>query len=254
MSPHPEPAASPTALDDLMRRLLRSLAGDKSRFILVRSHDGAASATLIADLLDRHDRAARVVRFPSVPMPAAYRSPVSSTRPWTVLLASEVPGSIDITARSMCAATTVLRCAPDDAILRSLWLPPSVLEGYSQLPPSPGAVLVLDDWHALVADYLGGASAHAVWAPAAHDLDPLLVESFQSLSHAHLIVVTTRSSPTLDYGADVVVDVRPRDAEHRVIEVRVARDPSETSPSAPYLFRVRPDGLLETDGGPGPFR
>jgi hypothetical protein len=240
-----DPAVPP---DGLTRRLLHLVSEERARFLLVRSRHRGASAALIADLLDHHDGEARVVLHPSRSLATPYRSPLSSTRSWKVIIAADVPGSIDDTALSMSVAGTMVANAPDEVVMRALWLPPGLLEGYAQLPSSPRAILVVDDWHALVVDYLAGASSRTAWRPAASDLDPLLVEAFRALSVAHLIVVTTRSSPTLERGADVIVSLRLKDSG-RTVEARLTGGRLETTPQIPYVLRLGPNGFLVSEGG-----
>jgi hypothetical protein len=129
-------------------------------------------------------------------------------------------------------------------MLRAMWLPPSVLEGYAQLPPGSDAVLVVDDWHSLAEEYLGGIPASRLWEPDARDLDPVLVEMFRTLSEVHFVVVTTESSPTLEAAADAIVDVGPRGGEGGTFPVRLVRDSLEIPPDHPYVLHLGRDGFL----------
>lgn len=211
MGEAPDRQKDSTSTDDLVARFLRLLGSDRARMLVVRTTDRAASAGLIARVLDRRGREAQVVLYPSDSPPGPYIQSVSSTRSWTVLHASDFPGSAESSARSLAAARTVLLDRTSELMVRALWLPPSVLEGYARLGPAPSAVLVLDDWHALVRDYLAPGSSSPVESPDERELDRLLVDAFRSLSAAHLIVVTTQGSTILENAADAIFDVRARD-------------------------------------------
>jgi hypothetical protein len=174
-----------------------------------------------------------------------YRSTSSIPGAGAVLLASDVPGSVDLTARAMNAAGYVMADGPNDLIVKMLWLPPSVLEGYAQLPATPESVLVIDDWHTLVRDYLGDGFPLAANVPAAEELDRLLADAFEALSEAHLIVVTTGRARELENVADAIVDVRRLDRPDAGIEVRIVSDSLEAPPDFPYLLWISPDGRLE---------
>lgn len=236
--------------DDLLRRLLRLLGPGRARFVLVRTLDGHASAALIAELLNRRGGDGRVVLHPSDHPPAPYLASISSAGSWRIVLANDVPGSIDQTARSMATSDAVVVTGSKDAMLRAMWLPPSVLEGYAQLPPGTDAVLVVDDWHSLVEEYLGGIPVGHVWDPDGRELDPLLAEMFRALSEVHFVVVTTKSSTTLESVADAIVEVGPRGGEDNAFEVRLVRDSLELPPIRPYMLHLRNDGSLAAGGTP----
>jgi len=238
---HAEAFPSP---EDLLRRLLQLLAPGRARFVLARSSNEPASAALIAELLDRRGGDGRVVLHPSDHPPAAYLSAMSRSGSWRVLPAKEVPGSIDSTARSLCVADAVVLAGTQDAMMRAIWLPPSVLEGFAQLPPQSDGVLVVDDWHSLVEEYLGGIPVSSVWDRDGGDLDPVLVEMFRVLSDVHFVVVTTSSSPTLESAADAIVEIGPRSEEGNTFEVRLVRDSLEIPPSRPYVLHLGSDGAL----------
>jgi hypothetical protein len=223
MSAIPPPAGG---LDELFTRLEHILAPLYARLVLVRTADTAASAALVAEILDRRSGPARVVLHPSEPVPGPYQIPSGSTRTWTVRPAEEEPGSVEATARSMRLADTLVRDARDDLQVRTLWLPPSILSAACHLPLSADAVLVVDDWHRLVEDYLGTTGPVAGTLPLPADLDLLLVEAFRAFGEAHLLVVTSAPSPTLEDGADAVIDVRRVPGEPALLEVRILRDPT----------------------------
>jgi len=120
-----------------------------------------------------------------------------------------------------------------------------VLEGYSQLTATPDSVLVVDDWHSLVLDYLGDELPRATNTPAAEELDRLLADAFDALSEVHLIVVTSGRALELESVADAVIDVRRLDRPDAGVEIRVARNRLDPPSPLPYLLRVLPDGGLE---------
>lgn len=230
--------------DDLLRRLLNLLAPGRARLILVRSSDESASAALIVELLNRRGDDGRVVLHPSDHPPTPYLTSIAHSGSWRVIPAKDFPGSIDRTVRSLCMADAVVLTGPQDAMMRALWLPPSVLEGFAQLPSRSDGVLVVDDWHSLVKEYLGRIPISDFWEPNARDLDPVLVEMFRALSEVHFVVVTTGYSPALETAADAVVDIGARAAEGSAFEVRLVRDPLEIPPSRPYVLHLRSDGAL----------
>jgi hypothetical protein len=205
-----------------VRWLGRVLSANRARFLLVRTEDRSASATLVADFLDRRTGPACVVADPAT-TPPAYRLALGSPVRWNVLLSSDVPGTVDDIARSMGAANTLVLDQDNDRVVRSLWLPPSVLAGYAQLPASPEAVLVVDDWSEIESIYLEVPPNQLVWKPDRDELDRLFVDAFRVLSGSHLVLVTTRSSSILEEAADAILDVR-RDSIHEAIEAEIARD------------------------------
>jgi len=233
-----------------MRRGLRLLRPDHRRFILVRSRDRLASATLVEQILHRRAGAFRVVLHLGRSDLPLYRATARTPGEGAVLLDSDIPGSVDLTARAMSAAGSVMSDGPNDLVVKMLWLPPSVLEGYAQLPATPESVLIVDDWHALVMDYLGEGVARAMGAPAAEELDRLLADAFEALSEAHLIVVTSGRTLELENVADAIVDVRRLDRPVPSIEVRIARDVLEAPPALPYRLRFSPAGRLEDADSP----
>jgi hypothetical protein len=230
--------------EDLLRRLLQLLAPGRARFVLARSSNEEACAALIVELLNRRGGDGRVVLHPSDHPPAAYLSAVARAGSWRVLPAKDVPGSIDRTARSLCMADAIVLAGSQDAMMRAMWLPPSVLEGFAQLPPRSDGILVVDDWHSLVEEYLRGIPASSIWEPDGRDLDPVLVEMFHALSEVHFVVVTTRSSSTLESAADAIVEIGPKSGEGDTFEVRLVRDSLEIPPSRPYVLRLGSDGAL----------
>ena len=237
-----EPAGT---VGDLMRRMLRLLRPDVSRLVLVRSRDRIASAALVEEVLRRRSGVARVVlhfRGPELPL---YRSLAVGPGTASVLRASDVPGSVDLTARALSAAGTVMTAGPNDLVVRMLWLPPSVLEGYARLPATPESLLVVDDWHTLVMDYLGDGVPRSMNAPASEELDRLLADAFEALSEAHLVVVATGRTLELESVADAILDVRRLDRTESAVEIRIVRDTVETPPEAPYRLRLSREGRLE---------
>jgi hypothetical protein len=228
-----------------VERLLRHLGPDRRRFLLVRSRDRRASAALVQELLDRRAGTARVVLHPPDVDAPLYPLARSSPGFWKVLYAADVPGSVDLTARSMAAAHALITGGPNDLVVRMLWLPPSVLEGFAQLPATAESVLVIDDWHALVMDYLRGGAPDLAGAPGAEELDRLLCDAYEALSEAHLVVVTTGRAIELENVADTILDVRRVLAEEQNVEVRIVRDYLEMPPVRPYLLRLQDDGTLE---------
>jgi hypothetical protein len=245
MPSFPDPPSGESNAEKTLRRLDRLVGPDHARFVLVRTRNHEASTALISELLDRRAGIARVVLYPSGRTPTFYRSTIGSARPWTIVYAADVPGSIDLTARSMSAAHTVVTFGTDDMVVRALWLPPSVLEGYAGLPATPDAVLVVDDWYALVTDYLGESSAGSGRTPSSDELDRLLCDAFLALSEAHLIVVTSGPTSILERAADAVVDVRRADGDANAVEVRFVRDPFESVPGEVYVLRRRGGGGWE---------
>lgn len=229
---------------DLLRRLLQLLRPGRPRFLLVRSLDEPASAALIAALLNRRGGEGRVVLHPSDHPPAPYLTAISSPSMWRIIPANHVPGSIDEAARALCTSETVVVIGPKDAMMKALWLPPSVLEAYAQLPHGSEGVLVVDDWHSLTEEYLGGVPVTNFWEPDSRDLDPVLVSMFEALSDVHFIVVTTQSSPTLELAADAILDVGPRNDGGGTFEVRLVRDSLEVPPGRPYTLHLATDGTL----------
>jgi hypothetical protein len=180
----------------------------------------------------------------SNPPPIPYQRAISRSGSWRVIPAHNFPGSIDQTARSMCTTEAVVVAGPKDAMLGAMWLPPSVLEGFAQLPPDSDGVLVVDNWYSLVEEYLGGIPASSIWDQDGRDLDPVLVDMFRSRSEVHFVVVTTKSSPTLESVADAIVEISPRCAEGNWFEVRLMRDTLEVPPGRPYILHLGPDGGL----------
>jgi hypothetical protein len=231
-------------MEDLMRRMLQLLQPDRGRFILVRSRDRAASAAFVEEVLVRHVGLSRIVLHSRRSDPALYRTSTLVPGGGGVVLASDVPGSVDLTARALNAANSVMTDGPNDLIVRMLWLPPSVLEGYSQLPATPESVLVIDDWHTLVMDYLGEGIPRALNAPVAEELDRLLADAFEALSEAHLIVVTSGRALELESAADAIFEVRLLDHPNASVEIRIERDTLELPPSTPYILRITPEGRL----------
>lgn len=241
------PPESHPSSQDLFRRLERLLGPGQARFVLIESDYHPASTAVIVELMDRRGGAGRVVLHHPVP----FRSPPGrvprSSPPWKVVTASEVPGSVVATARSMCAANTLVAVGPNDVMLRALWLPPSLLEAYAELPPSTEAVLVVDDWYSLVEEYLGGTPSGNSLRPEARDLDPLLVEVFRELSDVHFLVGTSRSSPSLEAAADAILDVHAVGNDHGALEVRIFRDCLEPPPLEPYVLQLSPSGFLAVE-------
>jgi len=244
MASAPDPQERPLPADDLFERLLRLLSPGRARFVLVRSDDGPASAAVISELLNRHGGDGRVVLHPSDHPPIPYQLEISRYGSWRVIPAHNFPGSIDQTARSMCATEAVVVAGPKDAMLRAMWLPPSVLEGFAQLPRDSDGVLVVDNWYSLVEEYLGGIPGRSLWDPDGRDLDPVLVDMFRSLSEVHFVVVTTKSSPTLESNADAIVEISPRRVDGSSFEAQLRRDTLEIPPDRPYFLKLGPNGAL----------
>jgi hypothetical protein len=201
------------------------------------------SAGLIGELLDRHDGPACAVIHPSTGLPRPYQAPPASVSRWSVLRALDPPGSLDSAARSIQAANTVLLDGPTDPLVRTLWLPQSILEGYARLPLSAEGILVVDDWHALVTDYIAGSEGASPARPDVEEFDELLVESFHALAEVHLLVVTPRRAPALEDAADVVLNLNVRDIGRGEFEVRVVREGAEPKPEPSYPLWLNRDGL-----------
>jgi hypothetical protein len=228
-----------------MRRLLRLLEPDQSRFILVRTRDRVASGALIEEVLGRRAGLSRVVLHCRDPALSLYRFAAHKPGARVIRVDSDDSGSIDLTARALNAAGSVVTDSPGDLIVRMLWLPPSVLEGYAQLPASPESVLVIDDWHTLVKDYLVDGLPRAMNNPAAEELDRLLADAFEALSEAHLIVVTSGRAQELENVADAIIDVGRSDRRKAEVEIRIDRDVLEPPPNLPYLLPFSLQGRFE---------
>jgi hypothetical protein len=208
--------------------VLRLLASHRSRFLLIRSGDRIASASFVREFLDSRQGPACVVADPTGTL-QPYLLPLASTLGWSVLLSSDVPGTVEDTARSMGAANTLVLDHDNDRMMRSLWLPPSLLAGYASLPASPESVLVVDDWSEIESVYLEVPANELVWRPDREELDRLFVDAFRVLSGSHLVLVTTRSSSILEEAADAILDVR-RDSVHGGGEAQIARDFTDYPP------------------------
>jgi hypothetical protein len=223
MTPKPDTSEPPIPHRYFLPWLDRILGLSSPRFLLIRTEDRRASAVLVAEFLDRRHGPGCVVVDADLP-PPPYRLPVASTRAWRVVRSSDIPGSVDVTARSMGAAKALLLDRDNERIVRSLWLPPSVLAGYSSLPPSPEAVLVVDDWAALEADYLAVPPNELLWRPDSQELDRLFVDAFRVFSGSHLVLVTTRDSEILAGAADAILEVRPTNLVPGGVAARIVRD------------------------------
>jgi hypothetical protein len=223
MAPVPRPSEPPIPRRYFLLWLLRVLAPGRPRFLLVRSTDRGATAALLAEFLDLRRGVACVVADPGE-VPPAYQLALASTRTWSVLRSIDVPGTVDETARSMAAANTLVLDSDTERVVRSLWLPPSVLAGYSSLPATPDSVLVVDDWAALESEYLAVPASELVRALDRDELDRLFVDAFRVLAGSHLVLATTWSSRILEDAADAVLDVHRGDAFQGGVEAWIAKD------------------------------
>jgi hypothetical protein len=238
------PAGGSTPLGDLLERLGRLLEPDLPRLIVVRTRDRAASAALVERVLDRHRGAAVVVVHPPEAAQSLYHPKYDATRTWSILTTTDALGSIEMAARTMGVASTVFSDAADDLRVRRLWLPQRILEGYAVLPASTDGVLVVDDWRALVTDYLSTGERRSAGLPDAEELDRLLGDAFHALSESHLMVITSGRSKTLEGLATAVLEVR-RKGGSAGVEISFLRDPLEHPRSAPYHLHLDPTGVLE---------
>jgi hypothetical protein len=238
------PNVPSSPLGDLLERLGRLLEPDRPRLIVVRTRDRVASAALVDEVLDRHRGEGVVVVHPPEAAEKLYHPRFEATRTWSILTTTNALGSIEVAARSMGVASTVLLEGTNDLFVRRLWLPQRILEGYASLPPTPDAVLVVDDWRALVTDYLSTGGQRTAGVPDAEELDRLLADAFHALSESHLVVVTSGASGALEELASAVLQVRrkPKSAE---VEVTFPHDPFAPPRAGPYRLRLDRLGRLE---------
>jgi hypothetical protein len=244
MARHSPPADEAADPDDLFRRLVGLLGTGPARLVLVRFFDSPAAAAVISETLRRRRAVSRLVLHPPGELPAPYSESIGPAGAWRVVPGLGDPGSLQRSSVLARRIEDLVTESPEDPRMRALWLPPGILEGYSELPANSEGVLVLDDWHALVADYLAGEKDPKDRALDERDLDEVLVEMFRALGDVHLVVATTKNSDALESAADAIVMIGPRLGERSDFGVRIVRDPLEDPPKHSFVLRVRADGAL----------
>ena len=122
---------------------------------------------------------------------------------WEVIDLAEHPSSMGEARRMLDAATSLVAEPRSEELLQGLWLPGPLQEAWSRIGPDEEALLVVDPWNSLVAQYLVGA--HDANDASADELQRILVNLVEA-SRIHLVLVMEGEEPTpLDYLVDGVV-------------------------------------------------
>lgn len=193
----------------LVDRLQSFLGSDRSHLLVLRAEDARSGSTVLAEIAHRFPNPGVVVK---VPEPPGALHPPESTESgfpptWWTLRTSDDLAPIAATAAAIRLIGTLVREAGDEPVVPALWLPPSLLEGYSLLPKAPEVVLAVDSWDALLRAYLRGREGAAGDTPTEAELEQILLRSTEDYLTVHLLVVTRRSHPVLEEGADLVLEV-----------------------------------------------
>jgi hypothetical protein len=244
MSGPVEPCAQGSDAEEFFRRFSNLLGPGPARLVLVRFFDATAAAAVISEALRRRGASSRLVLHPPDSAPAPYRTPIGPSGAFRIVPGLGHPGSIQLASLLSRHCGGLVVASPRDPMLRALWLPPGILEGFSELPPSSDGVLVLEDWHALVDGYLGATEDPSSRELDERELDEVLVEMFRALCDMHLVVATTKNSSTLESAADAIVMVGPRVGERPDFGVRIVRDPLEEPPARSYQLRMASERSL----------
>ncbi|HYB79136.1 MAG TPA: gas vesicle protein GvpD P-loop domain-containing protein [Thermoplasmata archaeon] len=178
-----------------------------SRSMLIRGEAGTGKTTLALTLL---------TTFPGQRVFISNRVPLSELEqdyPWlrsegSTIQVIESTARDDVArdrARSMEKSGDLVDARSDRHLIEGLWLPDSVTDAYSRVPPGQRGMIVVDSWDALVERYVGSPSSTNSALPDRAEIERTLI-GLMERSHVQLVLIVERDSPSqLDYLVDGVV-------------------------------------------------
>jgi hypothetical protein len=210
---------------DVLTQLRPFFDPGPSRTLVIRVRDRRTGSAILAEIARGRSGPGVVVSIPEAQTTATDSDAAASGLPssWWLLRTSNDLAPIAATAAAIRLIGTLVREAGNEPVVPALWLPPSILEGYSLLPKAPEVSFAVDSWDALLDAYLRGRSGSGGEVPTEEELERILLRSSEDYLTVHLIVVIRRPHPVLEKEADFVIDVAEptgTDAPAVVVQVR----------------------------------
>jgi hypothetical protein len=194
---------------DLLNQLAPFFGPGPSQTMVIRARDRRTGSAILAEIARGRSGPGVVVNVPEGPPAAPELDATLGSLPpsWWLLRTSDDLAPIAATAAAIRLIGTLVREAGNEPVVPALWLPPSILEGYSLLPKAPEVSLAVDSWDALLEAYLRGRRGEGGDVPTEEELERILLRSSEDYLTVHLIVVTRRPHPVLEGGSEFVLEV-----------------------------------------------
>jgi len=191
----------------LPEELTQYMERDPSRSLLIRGEAGTGKTTFALTLL---------TAFPGHRIYLSNRVPLAELEqdyPWLRSEGTEIhivegaKGSDRLreTARSIRQSGKLVDLRRDLEVAEELWLPDSVTDAYSRVPPGERGMIVIDSWDALVERYIGPSTDGPGRLPDRAEIERILMGLMERARVQLVLVAEREQSSQLDYLVDGVV-------------------------------------------------